>query len=206
MLQALDTAPEGLTLREITAQVGRHANTVRFHLQRLEHDRLVRRALMEPTVGRPPIRYIGMPRPRSNADRRDYYSLARALASVVATRVPRDVALEAGRDWAQSFFDAPQDAQHSQGPGVEESVNAVAAVMNQVGFDPRITGTRANPRLIQQHCPFLELAEEHRDVVCTVHLGLIRGVLEHLHAPLVAERLVPFATPDGCLVELRQVG
>ena len=32
--------------------------------------------------------------------------------------------------------------------------------------------------LLSQHCPFLELAEVQRDLVCGLHFALMRGALE----------------------------
>jgi predicted ArsR family transcriptional regulator len=76
--------------------------------------------------------------------------------------------------------------------------------------------TSARPVAVR-HCPFLELAAEHQRIVCGVHLGLMRGALTHWQTPidpeevgptplLVADKLVPFAEPDRCLVQLRLSG
>jgi predicted ArsR family transcriptional regulator len=51
------------------------------------------------------------------------------------------------------------------------------------------------------HCPFRELAEEHPDVVCGAHLGLIQGALA-TSGDLTATRILPFVAPDLCLAEL----
>jgi predicted ArsR family transcriptional regulator len=34
-----------------------------------------------------------------------------------------------------------------------------------------------------RHCPFLELAEHHRDIICPLHLGLIQGAFAGLASP-----------------------
>jgi predicted ArsR family transcriptional regulator len=52
------------------------------------------------------------------------------------------------------------------------------------------------------HCPFLEVAEEHEDVVCAMHLGLMRGVLERREAPLGVRDLEPLVAPGLCLAHL----
>ena len=205
ILEALRNAPDGLTLREISGHVALHPNTIRFHLSRLQSDNLIRRALKDTPMGRPPNRYLAMPRPVSQSAHREYFALARALAGIIATRLGPNISIDAGREWARTLeLPAIPGDPREDGPTVERSVNLVAAVLSRVGFDPRITGTIERPVLLQQHCPFLELAEEHRNVVCSVHLGLVRGVLEQAGAPLAAERLVPFATPDGCLLELHR--
>ena len=51
-------------------------------------------------------------------------------------------------------------------------------------------------------CPFRDLAEQHGDVVCSVHLGLIRGALAEIGAPVTATRLEPFVEPSLCRARL----
>jgi predicted ArsR family transcriptional regulator len=51
-------------------------------------------------------------------------------------------------------------------------------------------------------CPFREVAERYQGVVCTVHMGLVQGVLEQLRAPVTADRLLPLAEPAVCIAEL----
>ena len=51
-------------------------------------------------------------------------------------------------------------------------------------------------------CPFLELAREHQDVICPIHLGLMRGALAELGARTRATKLEPFVRPDLCVARL----
>lgn len=67
---------------------------------------------------------------------------------------------------------------------------------------PRPPGGAAEPRVLLRHCPFREVAEHHREVVCALHLGLMQGVLAELRAPLDAERLDPFVEPGVCIARL----
>jgi predicted ArsR family transcriptional regulator len=53
------------------------------------------------------------------------------------------------------------------------------------------------------HCPFIELARQRPDVVCTLHLGLLRGAAEELDAPVDVTDLRPFARPGLCIATLR---
>jgi predicted ArsR family transcriptional regulator len=56
--------------------------------------------------------------------------------------------------------------------------------------------------ILLHHCPFHELAEQQRDIVCGIHPGLLRGALQQLGAPVEATRLRPFVTPRLCVAEL----
>ena len=61
-------------------------------------------------------------------------------------------------------------------------------------------GTQYQLRL--RRCPFREVAENHQDVVCPLHLGLMQGALAQMRAPVTADRLEPFAEPSLCIAYL----
>lgn len=83
------------------------------------------------------------------------------------------------------------------------AVDRLALLLARAGFAPSVE----SPRTIRlRHCPFLELAEENGPVVCSVHLGLMRGALAAMGSPVTAERLEPFATADSCLAHLGPAG
>ena len=42
-------------------------------------------------------------------------------------------------------------------------------------------------------------------MVCSVHLGLLRGTLDRLGTPKTTARLLPFVQPDLCLAQLSTV-
>jgi len=200
VLRALRGSPEGLGVQDLATRLDLHPNTVRFHLGRLEQDGLVRRQGERPNApGRPPLRFTAAPQPNSLGTRREFRALAEVLAGVLADGVPRSVALteQAGRTWSQRLM----EDRAGPTPDATEAISLLADALTSVGFDPQITSDRHQLSLVQRHCPFLEVAQEHRDVVCSLQLGLIRGLLERLGAPVEVTRLVPFATPQGCLVQ-----
>jgi predicted ArsR family transcriptional regulator len=73
-------------------------------------------------------------------------------------------------------------------------------LLDDIGFQPELTQDGSAIKLY--HCPFHELARSQPDVVCNVHLGLLRGALRQLGAPAGATRLIPFVTPQLCVVEM----
>jgi predicted ArsR family transcriptional regulator len=76
----------------------------------------------------------------------------------------------------------------------------VVRMLDDIGFQPELVAGGSEIRL--RHCPFHELARDRPEVVCSIHLGLIRGALQQLGAPEEALRLVPFVTPTLCVVEI----
>ncbi|HST91379.1 MAG TPA: hypothetical protein VLJ13_04195, partial [Brevundimonas sp.] len=83
-----------------------------------------------------------------------------------------------------------------------EGIRRLSAVLADVGFAPAQMRDLPAPVIGLRHCPFREIAVEHPELVCSLHLGLIRGVLSEVRAPLTAERLEPFVEPSLCLAHL----
>ena len=51
-------------------------------------------------------------------------------------------------------------------------------------------------------CPFLDAAKRHPEVVCQIHLGIVRGALNRLGADADVAALQAFAEPGACLLGL----
>ena len=71
--------------------------------------------------------------------------------------------------------------------------------MARAGFEPRF---RREPgdgiEVTMRHCPFRDLADGYRDLVCTLHGGLIEGMLSGLKPPLAMHDFKPFAERGIC--------
>jgi predicted ArsR family transcriptional regulator len=65
-----------------------------------------------------------------------------------------------------------------------------------------MTGDRHSFRLTR--CPLLEAAHEYPDIVCGVHLGLVRGALEVFGDPDAESEIDPFSEPGACRLHLRE--
>jgi len=200
VLQVLREAPEGRGVHEVAADVGLHPNTVRFHLERLEQQGLVHRQIGHHDLpGRPPLRFTATGPSRESTDDRDFQDLAELLAGILSQQVPGSPALseQAGRAWAHRLVEERGDPV----PSARKAIELLVGMLSSVGFAPQVTADGEQITVLQPQCPFLEVARLHRDVVCSIQLGLIRGVLERLGAPVEVIRLTPFATPQGCLVQ-----
>ncbi|MCX4884856.1 helix-turn-helix transcriptional regulator [Streptomyces turgidiscabies] len=205
VLDELRAAPAPLGVTEVAERIGVHPNTVRFHLDALVAEGLIERQLEEPAgPGRPRTVYA----PQPGMDRggtRSYRLLAQILLSHLASTGPdnaHQAAIEAGRAWGRFLID-PVPPYHR--PTAEESAVRLTALLDDLGFSPTPEGGgdgEAPERIRLRHCPFLELAQEHGQLVCSVHLGLMQGALAELRAPMAASHLEPFAEPDSCLAHL----
>ncbi|MBL7620519.1 MULTISPECIES: metalloregulator ArsR/SmtB family transcription factor [unclassified Frankia] len=210
LLRLLRAAPEPLDAHQLAQESGLAVSTVRFHLDRLAAAGLV---VSEPrprsTPGRPRVTYTST---SPGDDRGAYEQLAGALAANLADSAADKAARaeRAGRAWADERFSArSRDVATAvaRPPGRElralgDVMREVMALFTEVGFDPELAGEPGGQRLLLHACPFLGVAKAHPDVVCTLHLGLLRGALEHLGAPPLDTRLVPFAEPGLCVAHL----
>lgn len=209
VLDVLRREPAGLGVQDLAARTGLHANTVRFHVERLLEDGLVaRRVEPRTTPGRPRLSFTAVSRPDYGKDRRNYQLLAEMLAGYLASTLPDPAAQAAalGRAWGGYLADRPAPFRFST---EEESRAELLRVLDDLGFAPELRndtgdGDPAGQEIRLRHCPFLEVAQAHRDVACSIHLGLMQGVLGELRAPLAADRLQPFAEPSACIAHLRR--
>jgi predicted ArsR family transcriptional regulator len=80
-------------------------------------------------------------------------------------------------------------------------VNAVTAMLAELGFDPAVVTEDSLATIAFTHCPYAELAAAHPEVVCHLHRGLIEGFVESIGGAGV-DRFRTLADRDPCQVEL----
>lgn len=190
-------AQSGLDSRELGRLVGLHPNTVRSHAGRLIEAGLVR-VTSAPSSGRgrPRVLYEAVPDP-SPAQPGGYQLLAQILAGYLATTDrPQAVAESAGHAWGSYLADKPQPF---SGISAEQATQKVVELFDELGFMPEAV----EQKILLHRCPFREVAESNQKVVCAVHLGMLRGALAEMGAPLQATRLEPFVKPTLCIAHLR---
>ena len=201
VLDLLRAAGSPAGVKDIADQAGLHPNTARFHLDALVDAGLAARAPKERTTpGRPSMAYRAVAGGETMGRRR-YRLLAEMLTSLIAGTLPKpgEAAGEAGREWGRYLTEPPPPYQRLD---AGKAVGRLTATMAEIGFAPEAVtdGTRYQLRLRQ--CPFREVAENHQDVVCQLHLGLMQGALAQMRAPVTADRLQPFAEPSLCIAYL----
>lgn len=190
-----------LSARDVADDLGLHINTARFHLDVLVRQGTLRReAGRSQGPGRPRDQY----RLEPGMDRggpRNYKLLSEMLISHLSgDRHPGEAALRAGQAWGRYLVPPPAPSQQLT---THNGVQRLTELLSDVGFDPQLSaGAGGAIELRLRHCPFLELAETHRELVCALHMGLMQGALEQLAIPLRAQSLTPFADPSTCLAHL----
>jgi predicted ArsR family transcriptional regulator len=201
LLEILSAAGRPLSVQQVADQMGLHPNTIRAHLNLLiEYGHVVRQRDSTGKPGRPRQVYAvsppGDPAPPEKSHRRNFRLLASVLVEYLSNADdPTAAAVDAGRLFGERLVE-PADEGQLPVPTTER----VVKLLDDIGFQPELTQDGSAIKL--RHCPFHELARSQPDVVCNVHLGLLRGALRQLGAPGEATRLIPFVTPQLCVVEM----
>jgi predicted ArsR family transcriptional regulator len=201
VLDLLRAAGSPAGVRDIADQAGLHPNTARFHLDALVDAGLAARAPKERTTpGRPSMAYRAVAGGETMGRRR-YRLLAEMLTSLIAGMLPKpgEAAEEAGREWGRYLTEPPPPYQRLD---AGEAVEKLTATLAEIGFAPEAVTDGTQYQLRLRQCPFREVAENHQDVVCQLHLGLMQGALAQMRAPVTADRLQPFAEPSLCIAYL----
>jgi predicted ArsR family transcriptional regulator len=223
VLDVLIDQPEPCTVSALSALTRQHPNTIREHLDGLVDDRLaVRTRAPAQGRGRPAWLYGAEPEVGSEPGAREYAALACALAAQIArtSRQPRADSIEAGRMWGRELVRRSSTTATAASVGAvpagEDSIprtaitasaksarREVVTLLEELGFAPSPDARISVVKL--RHCPLLEAAHQYPEVVCGVHLGVVRGALQELGSdPERTERtaLQPFSEPGACRLDM----
>ena len=169
------------TIDELCRATGLHPNTVREHLQRLiEGGYVIQASEHRTTRGRP----------------RTLYSAATgtADASSPIARNKAKAAAERG-DLLRRVLPASASA---LGRDATYQLDALIEHLEESGFEPVVDDEQLTVDL--SPCPHAAGRAEDRPMLCTVHLGLMQGVLTQAGGPLAAEAVRTSAFPADCAV------
>ena len=179
-------------VRELATRLGLHANTIRPHLRRLVDAGLVASETRRgpSAVGRPQTVYTAVA--MDNTEGRDYRLLADILATLMTGSRARTGAEALAREWGDYLM-----TRHAPPPGARRpgpNLAALREALAEAGFDPRFRRSGSGSvEIALRGCPFRDLLEEHRELVCTVHRGLLEGMLEGSRPRLHLRSFEPLA-------------
>jgi predicted ArsR family transcriptional regulator len=180
---------------ELAERLALHPNGVRSHLQWM-HDAglLIRRRVALPR-GRPRDEWAISPVARPGGDPpQAYANLAHWLARSIPATPARLREVEAtGRDVGQELA-----------AGAAGSPDRVLGdVLAALGFQPEIELSDGRFGCRLGNCPYRDSVRANKDVVCTLHRGLTRGLLDQVAPVATLTRFVPH-DPDraGCEIDI----
>lgn len=198
LLAILRGASEPLDAQELARITGQHVTTVRFHLDILTRESLVRQFQQPPRGrGRPRIGYRAVQRSVG------YQDLAQMLADQLgpdpASREAAGVA--AGRAWG-----AKMDVPDRPVTTLREARELAVSLMSELGFAPERDSSRDTEEQVViplTACPLRDLARTHSEVVCGVHRGMLEELVNRNGAGTTVEvALTPFVSDEVCELRL----
>lgn len=200
LLATLRDQTEPVTMAALAALSGLHVNTIREHLEALTRHGLVHRHAAAPHGrGRPAWLYAAT---GVEGTPSEYAGLAAALAAAIhrTSETPTEDAAEAGTDWGRRLA-VERGARPA--PDSATARREVVELLDDLGFGADSNSGNTVIRLTR--CPLLAAAYQYPDVVCGVHLGLVRGALVAYGGDPRGTELVPFAEPGACLLRMGPV-
>jgi predicted ArsR family transcriptional regulator len=181
---------------ELAERLGLHPNGVRTHLERLREAGLVVRGREHRPRGRPRDSWSIDPQAGPSGDPPGAYAdLSRWLVRF-ASRGSRVGEVEStGREIGREL------AERGEAGSPEERMHRALAIL---GFRPaRAIDRDGKLDYTLGNCPYREAVHENQPVVCALHRGLTRGLLDGISPDTELTAFVP-RDPDtaGCLIEL----
>lgn len=185
-----------LATADIAESLDLHANTVRPHLDKMRDAGLIDvQVLGRGDVGRPQHRYsiasdapsLGLEPPTMPVLARMVLAMAKRLAASSEDAIA--VGEDEGARRARSYANAPS------------TLEALVSDLDHLGFDPIVSDAVSDSRgglrgdlhdeladglpddaavVAFAHCPFANLAQEHPELVCGLHRGLVDGFVSQM--------------------------
>ena len=164
-------------------------------------DRARRGLRRRPAVEVLPRRVAGVPR-RPRAQRRPGADVARQGAGDAAARArPRRWPSRSGMEYGAAMAAGLTGSDLAAGQrSLRSALHAVADALTAHGFAAHTDSHHDSLRIINNHCPFGDVAIEH-PVICAVDRGMVKGMLQALYGgdaePLARGVAARAATPSA---------
>ncbi len=195
LLEELRKAPSPVDAQALADRVGIHVNTVRFHLEVLGRAGLVTSDIERRSRrGRPRRIWRAVENAGPEAG---YRMLAEVLSDNPSSSTPSAemTGLEIGTRWGTELV-------HEDAPESRGGLPRVLGMLADLGFSPELEEADGGARINLHRCPFLEVAAGNSPLICSAHLGLLRGALAEVGAPVTVSELHPLVEPHLCVAHL----
>ena len=174
----LARSAQPLSTADISETLDLHPNTVRPHLERMREAGLLEVEVGgRGDVGRPQHRYsIAANAPSLGLEPPTMPMLARMVLAMASR-------LGAAADDAEAVGRAEGATRAQPYRRAPSTLEALVSDHDRLGFDPLVTDTPDDPDaavVVFAHCPFAELAEQHPELVCGLHRGLVAGFVAEM--------------------------
>jgi len=200
-LFARDTA-DGVTATQVAERFAVHPNVARHHLEKLAAGGYLEVSTDRPGsgAGRPSKRYrvaedVEFQVPVRSDD------LLLSLLGRALQLLPRNAAEEMAEAVGEEYGRAMAEGLTGEGiagshRSLRAALQAVADALTAHGFAAHADRRNDQLRIINNHCPFGEVAMEH-PVICAVDRGMVRGMLTAIYGETSPELSASLPMGDG---------
>lgn len=195
VLAHLQVQGDPMPIDVLASALSLHGNTVRFHLDGLLRDGLVRKLVERRSrQGRPRLLFAATLTVPS-VSTVPYRELVDALLTHVraAGNTEPELAERIGRAWGRTLG--------AQGEP-DDALRGLVEVVNRLGLTSRLHTADGAQALHIVRCPFRELTVGGDATICRIHLGMMRGYLEAAGSDRTVTALQPWVEPELCLATL----
>ncbi len=203
-LMARDRA-DGVTASQVAEQFGVHPNVARHHLDKVSaggYLEVVIERAEGAGAGRPSKHYRVPADAKSDTVDVPVKSddLVLSLLGRALRLLPRDeaeaMAEEVGQEYGRAMAQGMTGDDLAAGQrSLRSAMQAVADALTAHGFAAHADQRNNQLRIINNHCPFGDVAIEH-PVICAVDRGMVRGMLAALHGDADVSTLQSLAQGD----------
>ncbi|EWT07231.1 transcriptional regulator [Intrasporangium chromatireducens Q5-1] len=203
---------EGLSARDLADRLHLHVTTMRFHLDQLVAGGLVTSHFMRGGgAGRPrklyAIAHGSLDRERAE---QSFALLSEVLVQSFGvdddqSRTPEELGARWARHRVQQEERGDTRTSPARTPGQWlGKIGRMVDILEEWGYTPEVSTTDGGrtARVALHGCPFIDLARDNTALVCGIHRGLMRGVMEELGEEHTQISLTPFVTPHLCVAAL----
>ncbi len=196
---------QGVTAAQVADQFGVHPNVARHHLDKLSaggYLEVVIERAEGAGAGRPSKHYRVPVDARSDTVDVPVKSddLVLSLLGRALRLLPREqaevMAEEVGQEYGKAMAQGMTGADLAAGQrSLRSAMQAVADALTAHGFAAHADQRNNQLRIINNHCPFGDVAIEH-PVICAVDRGMVKGMLAALHGDADVSTLQSLAQGD----------
>lgn len=184
IFRRIASSSEPLSVKELVSELGMHHSAIRIHLNKLQEAGLIyaKKRHMPGVVGRPQLTFLPSEKTLSiTLPPRNYELLARLAMDLASAngdaRSPEDF----GESWGRGYL--RESGRFADGPvPLDEALDTLMLELRQLGASGHVSRLDEGYQILETNCVFAELAADHAPLVCSLHQGVMRGMLTEMSA------------------------
>lgn len=188
----ISTRHQEVTVQEIAGQFNIHPNVARLHLTKLEDvNMLVSQTRKTGKGGRPSRLYrLSDDVIQLHFPYRDYQLLSNIAIETMSSlgEVGQKALYETGRKFGTELIqqELAKNMQSVEGLSFDEKLNIIKTASMIAGLSPDFQVNEDKTKVHFQvfNCPFKEVAQDHMENVCEMHIQFLKGMFEALFSDI----------------------